>query len=271
LAKEYAGMAALKADPFMKFNNSMEILKEKLGNAILPLITQFVDQISKPGGLVDQVGKFLDDLSNPKTDAGKLFTNLKDAVKGAVDQVKNFFAAFGGGDAMKGFSNVVSGLIRSLPALLALKGILILANTAKAIRNLVVAVSLIRGKDSLPGTGTGSPTPVGKLGNMAKFGTLAAILSLSGDTTIETDAQKAKRLAGIKAENARRVAGAKLESDKANNFMKLLNTPNSGGTVNNVTIHVHSADPKAVVDAVSQYVKKNGKVPTAWKVSTGGH
>jgi len=34
---------------------------------------------------------------------------------------------------------------------------------------------------------------------------------------------------------------------------------------NNITINVHSADPKATVDAVSQYIKQNGgKMPSSW-------
>ena len=31
------------------------------------------------------------------------------------------------------------------------------------------------------------------------------------------------------------------------------------GATNNITINVHSADPKAVVDAVKTYTKTNGK------------
>jgi hypothetical protein len=44
-----------------------------------------------------------------------------------------------------------------------------------------------------------------------------------------------------------------------------------------VTVNVYStnADPKAVVDAVSKYVKTNGGVPSAWGLSAqyhgGGH
>jgi len=45
-----------------------------------------------------------------------------------------------------------------------------------------------------------------------------------------------------------------------------LNGKNGFGNV--INIHVYSADPKAVVDAVSQYVKINGKVPSSW--GTGG-
>jgi len=268
LNKEVEGAAVQQADPFMKFNNSMDILKEKLGNAILPMITDFVDQISKPGGLVDQVGKFLDDLSNPKTDAGKTFRDLKKAVTDTAESVRQFFALFGNGDAVKGFGNVAGFLIKMLPALLALKGIMFLAKAGSAIKNLALAVALIRGKEGIPGTN--SPTPVGKLGNMAKFGTLAAILSMSGDTKLESDTEKAKRLAGLKKQNLNRKVGQDMLQNQATDFLKTGNlTPLPSS--NSITINVHSADPKAVVDAVGKYVKTNGKVPSSWNLVTGTH
>lgn len=266
LRKEVEGAAVQQADPFMKFNNSMDILKEKLGNAILPSITDFVDSISKPGGAVDQVGKFLDNLSNPKTDAGKTFKDIKDAVGQTIEGVKQFFALFGGGDAMKGFGNVSAALVRMLPALLALKGIMFLAQAGSAIKNLALAVALIRGKDGIPGTN--SPTPVGKLGNIAKFGTIAAILSMSGDTKLETDTEKAKRLAGLKKQNLNTQIGKDLLQNQATDFMKTGNlTPLP--TTNNITINVNSADPKAVVDAIGKYGKQNGNVPKTFTNTQG--
>jgi hypothetical protein len=47
--------------------------------------------------------------------------------------------------------------------------------------------------------------------------------------------------------------------------------PASGAPANNINIHVHSADPKTVVDAVGKYVKANGKVPSSWNLVTGNH
>ncbi|NCA08300.1 MAG: hypothetical protein EBS85_06215, partial [Micrococcales bacterium] len=145
LEKIVGGAAIQQADPFSKFNNSMDILKEKLGNAILPLIEDFVAEITKPGGLVEQVGKFLEDLSNPKTEAGKMFTDIKDAVKDAFQTVKDFFALFGNGDAAEGFKNIATALVQALPALLALKGIMMLASAGKSIANLAKAIALMTG------------------------------------------------------------------------------------------------------------------------------
>ncbi len=41
-AKTYKGLAEENADPFMKFNNSMDILKEKLGAVVLPILIDFI-------------------------------------------------------------------------------------------------------------------------------------------------------------------------------------------------------------------------------------
>jgi hypothetical protein len=46
LEKIVGGAAIAQADPFMLLNNSMDILKEKLGVIVLPLITDFIEEIS---------------------------------------------------------------------------------------------------------------------------------------------------------------------------------------------------------------------------------
>ena len=129
----------------------MDNLKEKLGAVILPYLVDFIDTMMKPGGAIDQVGRFLDDVSNPKTDAGKTFLEIKGAVDSTIQGVKGFFALFGGGDAMEGFKNVASTLVKALPALLALKGILVLAKAGTSIANLAKAVGLIQASNAVMG------------------------------------------------------------------------------------------------------------------------
>ena len=82
-------------------------MKATLGQALIPVMTKFVGLASK----------FLDDLNNPNTDAGKMFKDIKAAVSNAFQDVKDFFAMFGDGDAMKGFTTVVSSLVKDLPCL----------------------------------------------------------------------------------------------------------------------------------------------------------
>ena len=257
LAKEVGGAAIQQADPFKKFNNSMDILKEKLGNVVLPLLSDFVDYISKPGGVIEQVGKFFDDLSNPKSEPGKVFTQIKDAVKDAFGYVKDFFALFGNGDAMKGFGNVAKALVTALPALIALKGILFLSQTGKSLVNLVAAISALRGAGGggIVGGGGGGAVAAGagkglfsKLIGVPVVGTVAAILTMSGDTLVKAP---------------RDLTGIDPKTGAPYNVPHLFGKPaqNPLTTNNNITINVQSADPKAVVDALGKYVKGNGKLP----------
>jgi len=266
LEKIVGGAAIQQADPFSKFNNSMDILKEKLGAAILPLIEDFVAEITKPGGLIEQVGKFLEDLSNPKSEAGKVFTDIKNAVKDAFGYVKDFFAFFGNGDAVEGFKNIATALIQALPALLALKGIMMLASAGKSIANLAKAIALMTGANAV-GDGTivgGGKGKTGKAPFMSKLiglpviGTVAMVLTTSGDTkqmTPEEAARAAIIRKGINPDTGLPYKGA---------FGAGIFASGKGfqaNTNNNITINVQSADPKAVVDAVSKYAKNNGGLP----------
>jgi hypothetical protein len=164
--KQYKGMAEINADPFMKFNNSMDILKEKLGAVVLPLLSDFVDYISKPGGPIDQVSNFLDSFQDPNSDASKMFTDIKNAVKDAFGYVKDFFALFGNGNAVEGFKNIAKALVMALPALIALKGIMMLASAGSAIANLAKAVGLIQAGNAASGGG-------GALSKLTKNGMLS--------------------------------------------------------------------------------------------------
>jgi len=146
LEKIVGGAAIQQADPFMKLNNSMDILKEKLGVAVLPILTDFIDEISKPGGAIEVVGQFFDDLADPKSDVGKTFVDIKKAVGDVIKGIGDFFALFGNGNAVEGFKNIATSLISALPALIVLKGIMMLASGGKAISSLVTAMSLIAGK-----------------------------------------------------------------------------------------------------------------------------
>jgi hypothetical protein len=254
-AKTYEGLAVANADPFMKFNNSMDILKEKLGVIVLPLIISAIDEISKPGGLIEVVGKFFEDLANPKTDAYKTFQDIKDAVGQTIQGVKDFFALFGGGNSMEGFKNVASALVQMLPALLALKGIMMLASAGKAIQSLVTAMMLIQGKGSVPGAvvgGAGNAGAgkgiLGKLSALPVIGTVAAVVSMSGDSRIPSQ----RELDAQAEQNAR---------TKANPFTSPSFIKPQPTTTNNVTINVQGADPKTTVDALSKYVKTNGSLP----------
>ena len=311
LNKEVKGAAAEQADPFMKFNNAMDIMKENLGNLILPMINDFITYISKPGGLVDQVNKFFEDVGNPKTDVGKTFEQIKKAVKDTIKGVGDFFALFGGGDAMKGFGNVASNLVKMLPALLALKGILALASAGKSIASLAKAIGLIRGTSAITGNGSPSVVPTGTPGKVAAkpslgvlkaagfFAIGAEALMVGADMMndaartrwmkegIDYDALQASGMSTQILRGPKGVAWAKKNFPLKKFAKGGIVMPRPGGTPiiageagfaeaivplnrgmgmgNNITINVNSADPKAVVDAVSKYLAQNGgKMPSKW-------
>lgn len=254
LQKVVGGRAAEQADPFAKFNVAMDNLKEKLGSVILPYLVQFIDTMMQPGGAIDQVGKFLDDVSNPKTDAGKTFLEIKGAVDSTIQGVKDFFALFGGGDAMEGFKNVASTLVKALPALLALKGILVLAKAGTSIANLAKAVGLIQASNAVGGGntvvgGAGKGGAMKKLIGLPVVGTAAAVLSIPGSTS-----QSSMTPAELAADYERRKS-APAPKREPNFFDQFKTKPT---VTNNITIHVPNADPKKVVDEVKRFGKQNG-------------
>ena len=257
LAKIVGGAAVEQADPFSKFNVAMDNLKEKLGTVILPYLVDFIDTMMMPGGAIDQVSKFLDDVSNPKTEAGKTFLQIKDAVAQTIDGVKEFFALFGDGDAVKGIGNVASNLVKALPALLALKGIMTLASAGKSIANLAKAIGLMVGAKGAPGGGgvvaggaknaAGNKFLRGLLGVPA-VGSAIAILVTPGSTS---QAGMTKEQIDADLERRRSVI-AKREANFFDTFKS------QQPVTNNITINAPNTDPKKVVDAIKDYAKQNG-------------
>jgi hypothetical protein len=268
LTKEVEGAAAQQADPFAKFNVAMDNLKEKLGNVILPYLSDFIDEMMKPGGAIDQVGKFLEDVSNPKTEAGKMFLQVKDAVTQTIDGVKEFFALFGGGDAMKGFGVVVSNLVKALPALLALKGIMMLASATTTITNLAKAIGLISAQNAAGGGGLSGFVTKNKLLGVAVMYSVPLLITSETLSVIDQEfknPEKRARLAEaakskLPAYNPGMNKGLYVDSkgfDSSGTFVGL------GANGNNIlNIYVTNADPKATVDAIAKYVKTNGALPS---------
>ena len=256
LTKAVKGAAQEQADPFARMNVAFGELQEKLGAVILPYILDFIDTMMKPGGAIDQVGMFLEDVSNPKTEAGKTFIQVKDAISETVTAVKEFFAFFGDGDAVKGFANIASSLVKALPALIALKGIMMLASGGKAIASLVSAMTLIQGK-----------TPVSTVENIANANPLLKV-AVGSQVATYASSQLAQGTvdAGLKAK------GLSVNITSAT-FTGAMALPRATGATNfrdaflgkpatNVTINVNKADPKATVDALSAYLKQNGSLPS---------
>jgi hypothetical protein len=272
LEKAVGGAAIQQADPFSKFNVAIDNLKEKLGMVILPYLVDFIDTMMKPGGAIDQVSKFLEDVSNPKTEAGAMFLQVKDAVAQTIGGVKDFFALFGNGDAMKGFGNVVTQLVKALPALLALKGIMMLASATTTITNLAKAMGLIATQSAASGLATSGATVAGGVLSVGLMAISAiAVSQLAAGIAVgmaDASVKAALDKKGLKATTSTAVFGSRGE------VMAIPNTGNVNdlfgfkaeaaanaqkGSIFNIT--VANADPKAVVDAIAKYVKQNGALP----------
>ena len=114
-AKSVKGAAEAGADPFAKFNVAVENLTEQFGSLLLPYVEDFVIFLTEE--VVPAVSDFFDDVNNPKSDTGKVFTVIKEAIVGTdgksgvygalgevVTQVGYFFSLLSSnGSALDGF------------------------------------------------------------------------------------------------------------------------------------------------------------------------
>jgi hypothetical protein len=110
---------------------------------------------------------------------------------------------------------------------------------------------LIQGKntggDVIAGAGKGKGL-FGKLTSVPVLGSVAAVLSMSGDATVKPP----RDLSNFDPKTGGAKGGYPVP------FYQMKQQPS---TTNNVTINVQGADPKATVDALSKYVKQNGQLP----------
>lgn len=227
LRKEVEGAAAQQADPFAKFNVAMDNLKEKLGSVILPYLVKFMDVLMKPGGAIDQVNKFFDDLGNPKTDVGAfwkdyllpIFQSIGELLGTAFKFAKQFFA-----------SGTGSALIQALK--------FVLATINKIIEAVTVAIDLIT-----------------QMYGMEQASKNASSNKISEGTLSFTGGKELKNAGKFQA------TGDVFSFGSINKNNEIV--PRGANTT--VNINVQGADPKATVDAVSKYIKQNGgKLPSAW-------
>jgi hypothetical protein len=254
LKEQFAGARETLANPFDKLQIAVDETKEKIGMVLLPYVQEFATYIIEE--VVPNVEKFLDDVSNPKTEAGKTFIQIKDAITETIGAVKTFFGYFGDGDAVKGFGEVAAGLIKALPALLALKGIMMLANSGKAIANLITAMTAIAAGN------TGSPiskftkTPVV---TAAKYLVPVAITAGALDT-IDAEFTKPENRKFLANQSKSKFSAYNPGMDKGL-FVGKDGKGSSGNIINNITINNTAVDPKKAVDALGKYVKTNGRLP----------
>jgi hypothetical protein len=248
---QVGGTAEAGVSMFDRMNRSMESVSDEVGKILMPYMKDFSEFLLND--VIPNVKSFLKDLSNPDTEAGKTFLQIKKAVEDTYNGVKDFFALFGNGDAMKGFGNIASSLVQMLPALLALKSIMMLASAGKAIQSLVTAMTIIQGKSGIDGVVAGGGKGKGKLpvlGTGALLG-LGMVLSLSGDTKTQTPEEIAQRKKEM----------AKNQADLFKNAGTYPGLPQRPTTTNNITINAPNVDGRVIVDGLGRWIKQNGSLP----------
>jgi ribosomal protein L12E/L44/L45/RPP1/RPP2 len=256
IEKQVGGTAEAGVSVFDRLNRSMESVSDEVGKILLPYMKDFADFLMTD--VVPNVKAFLADLSNPDTQAGKTFLQIKTAVEQTYNGVKDFFALFGDGDAMKGFGNVATELVKALPALLALKGIMMLASGGKAIASLVTAMSIIAGKSVTP---TGVPPVAGAINPVTAIAVGSTAATLAASTAAQNTLTAGLAAKGMKVDvvSATFTGSMALPYDASNPFLP--RQPKTTSTTNNVTINVQGGDPKVLVDTLGKYVKQNGSLP----------
>jgi ribosomal protein L12E/L44/L45/RPP1/RPP2 len=255
IEKQVGGTAEAGVSVFDRLNRSMESVSDEVGQILLPYMKDFADFLMKD--VVPNVKSFLQDVSNPDTQAGKTFLQIKDAVEQTYNGVRDFFALFGDGDAMKGFGNVATELVKALPALLALKGILMLASAGNSIANLAKSIALMTGARAA------GDTPIGAFGknkwvNVAIKAAIPLAVTMGAVSAIDEEFTNPERRNEL-ANNAKSKFPAYNPGMNKGLFVGKDGRDSSGNLV--VNIYNTAVDPKAAVDALSKYLKKNGSLP----------
>jgi hypothetical protein len=255
IEKQVGGTAEAGASVFDRMKLSMDSVSDELGGILLPYMKDFADFLMKD--VIPNVKSFLKDVSNPDTEAGKTFLQIKNAVEQTYNGVRDFFALFGDGDAMKGFGNVATQLVKALPALLALKGIMMLASAGNSIANLAKSIAL------MTGAGAAGDTPIGafgknKLVNVAIKAAIPLAVTFGALSAIDEGFTNPENR-DLLANNAKSKFPAYNPSMNKGKFVGKDGRDSSGNLV--VNIYNTAVDPKAAVDALSKYLKKNGSLP----------
>lgn len=289
LAIEMEGFAAKKADPFAKFNVSMDNFKETVGTFVLPMLTEMMRLFGLPyvkefaltiltvvvalkawiavttlmatvqailagttwtlAGALTAIGWTLivaaiiaviagiTWLATQTTFFQDTWTNMVAAFKMGIEWIQGawgnvqsaFTTAFEFiGNAFKSYVNFWIGLFESF-----VNGI------SSGINGMLGGLNQVLDGVKMASFGTidlhVNNIPMVKLPKLAKGG---IVMPSPGGTNVTVG-----------------------EAGSAEAIIPLNRMNGFGNTIN---IYVEGADPKAVVDAVSKYVKNNGKLPSAW-------
>ena len=290
LAAEAKGAAEQKADPFMKFQTEMETLQIQIGTQLLPVFKTLMDVLLMPGvketvltlAAIVAVIKTLSIVTGVFEVIVGIFTGEMIILDGALTAmgwtliIAAVVALIAGitwlATQTTFFQTVWSYMVASFMG--GVKFIVDAWNMIKTgfsiafdfISNMFKGyvnfwVSLFEG--FINGIINGINGMLGGLNSVldgvktASFGTIDMHVNAIPNLKLP---RLAKGGIVMPTPGGRQVTVG--EGGSAEAIIPLNGRNGFGNTIN---IHVHSADPKAVVDAVSKYVKANGVLPSNWK------
>ena len=295
-AKEVKGTAEQKADPFMKLNASMEEFQKTIGTAVLPALTALINLLNLPGlkETILAIGAFVGVV--------KAITAVTTAWSAVTAFLTGEMIVLDGALTAMGWTLIVT----AITALVG--GIIYLATQTTFFQDTWTnLVNIFQGTAKVFGVAwdlikQGFITAFDFIGSLFKgyvnfwLGLFEGFINFLVDGINGLIGHLNDVLNGLKTASGGTISlhvstVPKLKLPRLANGGIVMPTPGGrqvtvgeggspeaivplngrNGFGNTINIHVHSADPKAVVDAVGKYVKTNGKVPSSWNLVTGTH
>jgi hypothetical protein len=286
LSTEFSGFAAKKADPFAKFNVSMDNFKEQVGSFILPMLTQLMQLFMMPG--VKETALAVGALVL----AFKAFAAISAVVEVALGVLNGELIIMDGALTAMGWGLIVVAIAAVAAGItyLATQTTFFQGVWSALVGAFQTGVSLMAG--AWQSVSDAFSVAFEFVGNVFKGyvnfwismfegfinGVLHGVNMMVGGLNMMLDGVKAVTFGGVNL-HVNPIPDVKLpklakggivmpssggtnvtvgEGGKAEAIIPLNGRNGFGNTVN---IYVQSADPKAVVDALGKYVKTNGALP----------
>jgi ribosomal protein S5 len=286
LSTEFSGFAKKKADPFAKFNVSMDNFKEQVGSFILPMLTQLMQLFMMPG--VKETALAVGALVL----AFKAFAAISTVVEVALGILNTELIIMDGALTAMGWGLIVVAIAAVAAGITYLAtqttffqdvwsalvtafhtGITWMADAWKTVSDAFEVafkfignvfkgyvnfwISMFEG--FINGVLHGVNMMVGGLNTMldgvkaATFGNVNLHVNPIPDVKIPKLAK-----GGIVMPSP---GGTNVTVGEAGSAEAIIPLNNRNGFGNTINVYVQSADPKAVVDALGKYVKTNGSLP----------
>jgi ribosomal protein S5 len=288
LSTEFSGFAAKKADPFAKFNVSMDNFKEQVGSFILPMLTQLMQLFMMPG--IKETALAVGALVL----AFKAFAAISTVVQVALGILNSELIIMDGALTAMGWGLIVVAIAAVAAGItyLATQTTFFQTVWAALVTAFHTGISWMAGAWKTVSDAFG--VAFAFIGNVFKGyvnfwismfegfinGVLHGVNMMVGGLNTMLDGVKAVTFGGVNL-HVNPIPDVKLPKLAKGGIVM----PSTGGTNvtvgeggrpeaiiplggnngfgNTINIYVQSADPQSVINAIGRYVKSNGKVPAS--------